>query len=268
MKYCLSSRQKHEYLVKADEIRVEYRDRDIIYDFSQKYPEATFILVMPFNPEIAIDWNEIEKYKTVSQNKLILCLNAISRDAQECRARDLKFYWGFPVGTFYELQALKKLGVCYAKLAAPAFFKMEAVKKIGVPVRATPNVAHQGYLPLGDGVCGTWIRPEDLDLYEEYVETIEFEDADLKKEQALYRIYHDEKAWPGEMSMLISNFTQPGLNRLISPGDLTSRRLNCGQRCQEGGACRLCHRTIALAQPELIKKVADAIHQQTLQSAT
>jgi peptide deformylase len=34
MKYCLSSRQTNEYLKRADEIKVKYKDRDIIYDYS------------------------------------------------------------------------------------------------------------------------------------------------------------------------------------------------------------------------------------------
>ena len=33
MKFCISSRQEKEYLLKADQIKVEYRDRDIIYDY-------------------------------------------------------------------------------------------------------------------------------------------------------------------------------------------------------------------------------------------
>ena len=32
MKYCLNSRQEAAYLQKADEIKVEFRDRDIISD--------------------------------------------------------------------------------------------------------------------------------------------------------------------------------------------------------------------------------------------
>jgi hypothetical protein len=110
-----------------------------------------------------------------------LCVATV-RDIKECKRRDIKCYYGFPISSFYELNALKALGVCYFKLAAPVFFKMDKVKALGIPVRIVPNVAHDGWFPREDGVCGTWVRPEDLHLYEPYVEAVEFEDADQKKE--------------------------------------------------------------------------------------
>lgn len=257
MKYCLSSRQSAEYLKKADEIKVKYRDRDIIYDFSQKYPTATIILEMPFD-NTGVNWAEIEKFNCVTENRLILCL-ANLHDIPRCQQLNVKYYYGFPVGSFYELNGLKKMGVCYFKLAPPAFFKMEKVKKLGIPVRVIPNLAYDAYIAQENGIYGQWIRPEDLDLYDPYVETVEFEDCDLDKERALYRIYKEDKAWPGEIGMLITNFNYPGLNRLIPPIELAQTRLNCGHRCQEGSICRLCKNYIDLAQEDVIRSIAKKI---------
>lgn len=257
MKYCLSSRQSAEYLKKADEIKVKYRDRDIIYDFSQKYPTATIILEMPLDG-IEVNWTEITNYMRVTEGRLILCLANLN-DIPQCQTLNIKYYYGFPIGTFYELNALKNLGVCYVRLAPPAFFKMDKVKELKVAVRGVPNIAYDAYMPQPNGIFGSWIRPEDLDLYENYIDIIEFEDCDLAKERALYRIYKEDKAWPGELNMLISNFNYPGLNRLIPPTILTQRRLICGQKCQEGSACRLCENYIKLAQEDFIKDIAQKI---------
>ena len=41
MKFSMSSRQTAEYLQKADEIKVQWRDRNIIPDLFEKYPDAT-----------------------------------------------------------------------------------------------------------------------------------------------------------------------------------------------------------------------------------
>ena len=41
MKYSLSSRQSPEYLKKANEIKVQWRDRRIIPDLLENYPTAT-----------------------------------------------------------------------------------------------------------------------------------------------------------------------------------------------------------------------------------
>lgn len=85
------------------------------------------------------------------------------------------------------------MGACYVRLDAPLFFDLPNVKKIGIPIRAVPNVAYNDGLDRTDGVCGTWIRPEDLEAYGEYIDAVEFEDSDLKKEQAMYRIYAEDK---------------------------------------------------------------------------
>ena len=252
MKYCLSSRQQIAYLNQADEIKVQYKDRNIIYDFSQKYTTATFILETPLDTSVEINWKEIENYRTVTQDRLVLCL-ANLKDALECHNRDIPFYFGFAISSFYELQSLKSLGVRYVRLAPPLFFELDKVKNIGIPVRAVPNVAYDAYFPHENGICGQWIRPEDVEVYEPYIEVLEFEDADLPKERALFRIYHDAHEWPGELNMLFTNFNHPGLNRLMPDKDLALRRTNCGQRCQAGGSCRLCERYIWLAQPQVIE---------------
>ena len=44
MKYCLSSNQTKEYLDKADEIMVKYKDREIIFDLIEKYPNKCIII--------------------------------------------------------------------------------------------------------------------------------------------------------------------------------------------------------------------------------
>ena len=44
MKYCLSSRNEKKYLELASEIKVQYRDKNIIPDLLEDYPEANIIL--------------------------------------------------------------------------------------------------------------------------------------------------------------------------------------------------------------------------------
>jgi hypothetical protein len=114
----------------------------------------------------------------------------------------------------------------------------------------TANVAHDGYLPYEDGVNGSWIRPEDVDMYTA-INVIEFADCDKKKEQALFRIYAEQHAWPGDINLLISNIGKNCVNRML-PSTFTRARLVCGQRCVTG-ACQLCYRYFSLANPDLLK---------------
>ena len=257
MKVCLQNRQEAKYLKYADEIKVGFRDRRALPDMFEKYPEKDFILELYSDSEI--DWNDIREYNILSQGKLILCI-ANREQMNMCKEIDAKFYFGYPISSFYDLRAAVACGVCYVRLDAPIFFQLDKVKELGVPVRAVPNVAYLDFIPREDGVCGTWIRPEDLEDYEEYVEVIEFEDCDNRKEQALYRIYIEQKAWPGELNDIISNLNYNGTNRMIPPHTFGIKRAVCGQRCQETGRCKICYRTLDLANPTLLSEYRDAMN--------
>ena len=60
MKYCLNSRQNKEYLDKADEIKVEYRDRDFIFELCEKYPEKTIILIHGIYDTDPLEWKTLK----------------------------------------------------------------------------------------------------------------------------------------------------------------------------------------------------------------
>lgn len=254
MKFCLSSRQENEYLVKADELKVQFRDRESLPDLFEKFPDKDIILMCYYGEEI--DWKSIEKWNILSRGHFKMCLSSL-KDAQECKKRKVPFYMGYPIRTYYELQALKDLGVCSVRLGEPLFFEMDTVAKFGIPVRVVPNIAYNDGYPRENGVCGTWIRPEDLDAYDSYVDVVEFEDADLRKEQALFRIYAEEKNWPGELHLIITNLHCDGLNRIITP-TLVESRLKCGQRCQRLGSCKLCYRALMLANEKQLREYMEA----------
>lgn len=187
MKCCLNSCQSSEYLNKADELKVSYKDRHKIIDFIEHYPNKTIILDMRGYDGL-IAWDDIKRYKIMTKDNFVIALNNLE-DISFCKKENIKFYWNFPVSTFYDLKALKDLGVEYVLIESPLFHNIKEAASIGVKLRIVPNIAYYAFIPRDNGVCGSWIRPEDLYMYEPYIEAIEFEDCDLKKEQALYRIY-------------------------------------------------------------------------------
>ena len=251
MKFCLSSRQSSAYLKKADEIKLPYKDRDIIADLAVQYPEASFVLTIPASAE----YEEIKTAYILSKEKMRCSIDLIDTHLIEfLKANNIPFFWSLPVTSGYELQALKKLGVCAAYVAPPLFFNTEAIAKIGVPVRLVPNIPYITYIPGMETVPGSWIRPEDTHLYETIAESIEFYDCDdIKKEQALYRIYAEEKAWSGAINYIIS-IDSIATNRMIPP-QFGINRLTCKQKCQEGGICRVCYHYLTLANEEFLKDV-------------
>lgn len=251
MKYSLSSRQKPEYLNLCDEITVQYNDRNIIYDLTQKYLGKPINLERwPWHMEDKIDWKEMERFNTVGN-----ILFGTSSIPELITAKELGFkaYFLMPISTFHELKYLvNNIGVNAVILNEPLFFDMDAVAEFGVPVRAIANCANPVGLPYPDGVIGTWIRPEDVEAYEPYIDTIKFKSDTLDEERALYRIYAQQKKWPGDLGFIVKDLNYPGVNRMFPP-DIAKARLNCRQNCTRNGACRLCYRSLELANPNLFR---------------
>lgn len=253
MKYSVSSRQQPEYLQKCNEIKVMWNDRNIIFDLTEKYPGKTINLCryLIHSNEDDIDWSEIKKFKTLARDNFVFGLTYIN-EIIECKAHDIEFYYLEPIRSFRELQGLKLFGAKWAFIDAPLFFQMDKVRAVGLPVRVTANISVREAFPYADGVPGPWIRPEDVEAYEPYVDTIEFSRVNLDQERALFRIYAEQKKWPGELGLIVQDINYLGTNRMIPP-DLVEKRLNCGQKCMENGNCRLCWRILDLANPDLLR---------------
>lgn len=54
MRYCISSRQSDKILAQADEIKVDFKDQDVIFNLANKYKnnQKTIILQNPTGEEL------------------------------------------------------------------------------------------------------------------------------------------------------------------------------------------------------------------------
>lgn len=238
MKYCLSSRQSARVLEKADEIFVQARDYRQVSDLFILYPEKTIILEIE-NEKIEDDefMNIIEEYAKISE--LFCCCIYNLTKGNWFKARNIKYYYGYPINNFYDLQALVELEVEYIKITAPLTFSMNQLKTYDMKFRMVPNVAYDAYIPRKDGVCGQWVRPEDIEWYEESVYVFEFEDAELDKEKTLYRIYAEQGEWLGNLNLLLTNLNVNADNRIL-PLEIGEIRANCEQKCMKNYNCHFC----------------------------
>lgn len=241
MRYCVSARQSKEVLLEADEIKVFWNDRDIINDFIEDYPNKTIILEIPNDMISEVNWELMKMYNEKFNNNFYLCLKNLN-DINLCKKNGIKFYWYYPVSNYYELQGVKKLGVSKVLVNAPLSFSLDKIKNLGIPIRLIPNKAYDLYIPREDGVCGQWIRPEDIKFYEEYVDVFEFYAENISTEATLLHIYRDNQTWPGNINLLIRNLHRNADNRAF-PDNFGKIRTTCGQRCQETGKCSFCYRT-------------------------
>ena len=257
MKVCLDARVSPEYLKQADEIKVQQRDTGIIMDLIEKYPKATIVVQFPAHEE-ELNWKDIKDWYILSRHQLILCLGNID-DIKQAVELNIPCFYGYTIETYATLRAFMRLGVSYVRLGAPLTFELDKVMSVlgedGPKIRGIANVAFMDRLPHGDGISGFWIRPEDLDKYDKYFYSIEFDGVAVNKEEALFRIYIKDKTWPGPLSMLIEGLNVPAANRMID-SKITEKRLNCGQRCESGGHCHNCYTEMTMSDPSMYNSEA------------
>lgn len=185
-----------------------------------------------------------------------MCIHNLNL-AKECHIHGIKFYWAYPIFTWYELQGLIKLNPCYLLLNAPMSFSLAKVKeKTDIFIRLCPNLAYDAYIPRENGIYGTWIRPEDVDTYGEWVDVLEFITDDLGKESTLLHIYKENKNWPGNLNLLLTNFNVNVDNRAI-PEEIGKYRANCGQRCMVSNSCHFCETAIKFSNAIRTKHYKD-----------
>lgn len=249
MKFMVSCRQPLVFLKNMSEIRVNYLDIERLADFVTDDWVSPADIVIYIPKDQLVDWEKINAYKDVL--KIIIAVEDTSM-IEVAHLYGYKSFWSYPASSFWELQGLLDLKVDQVLLDAPLYFQLGKVKRMcgdDVELRLVVNKCMNGYMQRKNGICGTYVRPEDIDVYSEFIEHFEFDaDNSLKKEHTLYHIYAENKNWPGNLNRLLTYLNVDIDNRAfdtlrIDEEDekyFAHRRINCGQACLSGGTCTLC----------------------------
>ena len=260
MRYCLKY-IKNKYIQEADEILFGDNHGDSMIDAIELYPNADFIYEVVDEP----DWDYLKMINSRlnKTNRRLIISTMYTTIAQSAKENGLAFYFSFAINNFADLQTVNELGACYALITAPIFFEQDKLEKFSIPIRYRANVAYSGYLTTKRvNANAAFIRPDDVEFYDNNTTTIEFGASSSEQEEVLYRLYKYDKTWPGDLNMVITtlNVEPAPMNRMIGP-DFAKHRLNCGQRCVEGDTlqCHLCHNQMLLAVPSKIKNYIDNV---------
>lgn len=235
----LSCRHTLVDLEKADEIRVDYRDKARLADFiTDKWQcEKPIYLYIPRDQ--LIDWDEINTYGSILKFTIAVEDTSLIQDVKNHGYRVL---WSFPATSYWELRGLIDLEVDEILLDAPLYFDLPKVKSAcgNIELRLVVNKCVNGYMKRKNGICGTYVRPEDVSLYEPFITHMEFDtDGDLRKEMTLLRIYKEDHYFPGNLNLLLTHLGENVDNRGFDE-DFGKKRLDCYQACQRDGRCHYC----------------------------
>ena len=114
----------------------------------------------------------------------------------------------------------------------------------GISIRVFANVC-QSSAPEKDVVKSFFIRPEDVSIYEPYVDVIEFYGNDNIQEVS-YKVYAKDGKWFGPLKEILIGFEHDMDSRFVMPV-YARTRIKCGKRCLKGYNCSLCNRIVDVA---------------------
>lgn len=189
----------------------------------------------------------------MTRKKLKVMLSLLNYDY--CKKNNIPFFFSSPVGTGWEANALIDLGVCAIYITGYLAHQLDFVNTLPVEIRVFPNqsMAPFGFKPL----YGSWFRPEDINNLTMIDVCDLTRRRDMREEQALYRIYAEQKQWPGELYMLVKDIEDKEITNRMIPPEFQERRSNCGLKCQNGKSCHFCDTITYLAHPAFLRPVKE-----------
>lgn len=251
MKYCLRYKREKEMLMNsADELLIKYDKKDTnLPEFMEQYKDKRIIIVVE-NEKDFIESNGILKIKALIEsgkgyNLSVKLLNIDNDLISQLKENNISFFLDTYVFDWDTFTYISGLGVSDIYITESLGFELDRIgemaHKKGINVRVFPNVAQSKWNDLS-GIKKFFIRPEDTEYYEQYVDIYEFF-GEVSKEGVLYEIYKESKEWFGDLSEIIIDLNEELDSRFILPS-FGECRVNCGKRCLKGYPCCICDRVL------------------------
>lgn len=182
--------------------------------------------------------DQVDLYEKLYNNKVDFF---ISKNAAEWN--DLHMLLALPVTDIYVTEDL-----CF-NLPEVADY----IHSYGRRVRVYPNVVQNKYSGLFEDYTGFFIRPDDVFLYEPYVDTLEIWGV-KNNAMSWINIYDKNRRWAGPLNEIIIGLKTPIDNRDLGK-DFGLNRMSCGRRCiRPNSKCQRCKFWVEFAQGKTEQK--------------
>lgn len=252
MKYCLTYHRSTFEKNLFDEVIIKYEEEnEHIVNFAQEEANGVrLVLDMSNYKGEPADSLPVIKMTAKVHSDIAVLLNLGQTDfAQVLLSEGIAFFYDKIAETWDELVSLVYAGVSDVYIGSELGFEIKDVSRVchthNVKVRAYPNVA-QTSAPFKNmnKITTFFIRPEDMSLYENYIDTVQFF-GPLDRQRVLHQIYN-KQTWLGNLSEIIIGLDTDIKNSSIAPR-FAEARVNCKKRCNQE-KCTLCNNVQTFAQ--------------------
>lgn len=258
MKYCINYSNKSHIIDKVDEILIRYDKNKILELFTQFIPAH-------LNQRVIVQLMEENNIDTIVNNlKKIISIYNENKDIkfdiqlpfynqkfmEELKDTNLKYFFKVAANSWDKFTGLISQNVSDIYITDELAFELDKVAEIAhknnIKVRIYPNIAQSRWDKLSD-ILKFFIRPEDIEMYEPYVDACEFYGDKAQQIDTYYKIYQEDKKWFGDLQEIIIGLDSKIDSRYIIPR-FAEKRIKCGKDCLKGGKCEMCKRILDLSE--------------------
>lgn len=256
MNFAIPFTRKFNYFNQPNvEINIHYKPKvKELDDFISKYNQKRINLIFQegeFDKERDLPLIEAfrEKYP---QCELVMRLPVYSRQIQSLLAqKQLPHYYYILANQWGIFNGLLNTSVTDIYISEDLCFSLDIiqqkVKDTNKKIRTFCNVCQTTW-PEEESLRTFFIRPEDIFLYNKYIDVVEFFEAEKDKNalNTLYNLYNKGERWAGPLKEIIKGFKGDTDSYYIIPY-FGEKRLNCEKRCNVS-SCSFCVQLSSLAQ--------------------
>ena len=260
MKYCLRYARNHKYLKEVDEVIVPFQIEDINFVETltgKNELQNACIIVDVLDIESFVKENSITIF--IDMQKSYLNMKFKLRFAHynvnynelftQLKEANIPFFFTTHVNTLDYFQGLIDLGVSDISIVEDLGFELKKLGPVahakGISIRAFANVCQASW-PHVSNLKSFFIRPEDVPVYEDCIDVLEFY-GDYNIEKIMYRVYSKDKKWFGNLQEIIIGLSDELDSRYLLP-QFARVRVGCGKRCIKGTSCNICEKIVVVSK--------------------
>lgn len=241
--FCIRYKNDFKYFDKLAEAEVSYANKPwMIPTLLAKYPHITFIIFCPEEQLTEQNFKKIAQWKEdgYTNFKLKLPLSA-TKNIMELQHLGLPFFFNHYCLDIDTVAGMVNMGVSDIYLTNTLCFNLKELSKYihskNIKIRVCPNIAQSSWTECRT-ISSFFIRPEDVNIYSEYIDVFEF--VDPKRQNILFEIYAIDKEWNGGLNEIVNGLRDCTIICNSIPNIFAVKRINCQKRCGYG-KCNFCN---------------------------
>lgn len=252
MKSCVNWRKSFKYMDQVDEFNIDFHDKkEKLLNFLDTFATGEQRVNIHVFAETENEIDIILSIWEMNKYNIAICFESDlgERILQKVKDSKIPFYYNASIDNWEDLNKYTEKDVESVFICGDLAFDLARVskfcKKYRVRIRCYPNVCQYNW-DSSEGIKTFFIRPEDVDYYNRYIDILEFWNSE-NMQNPLYSIYFHDKKWDGDLREIIQRLNFKVNSYYILGNDFAKYRSECKRDCIKTSNCNLCEQIVQFA---------------------